>query len=169
VENNQSFVYSIAFRMLCNSFEAEEIVQETFIRVWKNLKRFNNEMQFTTWLYKIAVNLCYDKMKAGKPFKNNVSIDFKNNVVFTIASLENTESQIINKDLAAIIIFLTDELTPKQKLVFTLTELEGLSNEDIAKITGLTPQKIKSNLYCAKQTIRQKLEAIIERRGIYED
>jgi RNA polymerase sigma-70 factor, ECF subfamily len=169
VEAHQKFVYSAAFRLLCNDFDSEEIVQETFIRVWKNLNRFNNEMRFTTWLYKIAINLCYDRIKATNRFHNKIQFDMESSVILNQPSIENIEASVINGELAEIIRFLTNELTPKQKLVFTLTELENLTVEEITTITGLSPQKIKSNLYCAKQNIKEKLIKIEERRGKYNE
>jgi RNA polymerase sigma-70 factor (ECF subfamily) len=168
VEGHQGFVYATAFRLLCNEFDSEEVVQETFIRVWKHVKNFNTEMRFTTWLYKISVNLCYDKIKTNKRFYNRVHFDIENSLIINHPSIENIENAVINRELAEIIRYLTGELTPKQKLVFTLTEMEGLAVEEIVTITGLTPQKIKSNLYCAKQTIKEKLMTIEERRGKYE-
>jgi len=169
VETHQKFVYIIAFRLLCNSFDAEEVVQETFIRVWKNLSGFNIELKFSTWLYQIAVNLCYDKLRVSKKSKNRVVIDLKNSVILNHPSSEDIEASVINKELAEFIRLLTDHLTPKQKIVFVLSELEQLSANEISMITGLTPQKIKSNLYCAKQTIKEKLIRIEERRGRYEN
>ena len=72
---------------------------------------------------------------------------------------------LANHDLAQIIRFFTGELTPRQKLVFTLTELEGFSVEEIRVITGISADKIKSNLYCARQNIKNKLIRIEERKG----
>jgi RNA polymerase sigma-70 factor (ECF subfamily) len=167
VEAHQGFVYAATFRLLCNDFDAEEATQETFIKVWKNMTRFNNEMRFTTWLYKIAVNLCYDKIKVNNRLRNRVQFDYDHSVILNYASIENIENSVINRELAEIIRFLTGELTPKQKLVFTLTELECLTVDEINAITGLSPEKIKSNLYCAKQTIKVKLSQIEERRGKY--
>ena len=92
VEAHQSFVYRVAFRLLCNEFDTEEVVQETFIKVWKNIHRFNTEMRFKTWLYKIAVNLCYDKIKTIKRYQNKVHFDIENSAVLNHSSLENLEN-----------------------------------------------------------------------------
>jgi RNA polymerase sigma-70 factor, ECF subfamily len=165
VEFHQSFAYATAFRLLCNDYEAEEIVQEAFIRVWKHLKDFKVEMRFTTWLYKIVMNLCYDKIKANKAHRNRLHYDLESSIILNHSSSDNIESSLINHDLAQIIRFFTGELTPRQKLVFTLSELEGLSVEEITIITGMSPDKIKSNLYCARQNIKNKLIRIEERKG----
>lgn len=168
VEAHQSFVYATAFRMLCDQYDTEEIVQETFIRVWKNLHRFNTEMQFSTWLYKIAVNLCYDKIKANKRQRDRISFDLKEAMILNQPSLDNIETWIINREYADIIRFLCNGLTSKQRLVFTLSELDERTVEEISEITGLTPQKIKSNLYCARQNIKNKLVEMEERSEGYE-
>ncbi|MBN1143479.1 MAG: RNA polymerase sigma factor [Bacteroidales bacterium] len=168
VEMHQSFVFAIAFRMLCDEPDTEEVVQDTFVRVWKNLSRFNHEMRFSTWLYKIAVNLCYDKMRSRKLRLNHVPFSIEGLILGNLPSQENVETTYINREQAEIIRYLTNTLSPQQRIVFSLSELEELSVEEISEITGMTPNKIKSNLYCAKQAIRKKLEKIEERRTSYE-
>jgi RNA polymerase sigma-70 factor, ECF subfamily len=158
VETHQNLVYSLAFRLLGNDEDAQDIVQETFIKVWKHLSHFNTEMRFTTWLYKIAVNLCYDRIKALKRRNNTISFDIENLALLNQSSLENLETNIINHELAQLIKLLTFDLPAKQRLVFTLRDLEGLEVEEIETITGLSAKKIKSNIYCARQFIREKLE-----------
>jgi RNA polymerase sigma-70 factor, ECF subfamily len=156
VEAHQAMVFTLAFRLLCNDDDARDIVQETFIRVWKNLNRFNTSMKFTTWLYTIATNLCYDKLKSEK---RNTTIRLTDqNVLNGFISDENMEKTILNAELAQIITSLTNELTPKQKLVFTLSDLEGLETDEITAITGLSAAKIKSNLFLARQFLRKRLE-----------
>jgi RNA polymerase sigma-70 factor (ECF subfamily) len=157
---HQGLVYSLAFRLLNNEDDARDAVQETFIRVWKHLQRFNEGMRFSTWLYKIATNICYDRLKAIKRQNSYLLFDIENARLLNQPSMENIEADYINSELAETIIYLTKELAPKQKLVFTLRDLEGLEVDEIVTITGLSPAKIKSNLYCARQFIREKLEKI---------
>ena len=107
VEFHQPFAYASAFRLLCNDYDAEEIVQDTFIRVWKHLKDFKVDMRFTTWLYKIVVNLCYDKIKANKARHRLMHYDLESSVILNQPSSENIEANLINHDLAQIIRFLT--------------------------------------------------------------
>lgn len=158
VESHQVMVYSLAFRLLCDDEDAKDVVQETFIKVWNHLHRYNAEMKFTTWLYSIATNLCYDRLKTRKR-KTAFSLSDQN-ILNELISNENIEKTLINAELSTIIQQLTDELTPKQKLAFTLRDLEGLEIDEIVKITGLSAEKIKSNLYLARQYIRKKIENI---------
>jgi RNA polymerase sigma-70 factor (ECF subfamily) len=156
VEAHQSMVYTLAFRLLCNDEDAKDIVQETFIRAWKHLDNFKPELKFSTWLYTIAANQCYDKLKKAK---HNYILRLDDpNVISEFISNENIEKTMINTELALIISSLTRNLTPKQKLVFTLRDLEGFEIEEIISITSLSASKIKSNLYLARQFIRKKIE-----------
>jgi RNA polymerase sigma-70 factor (ECF subfamily) len=156
VESHQSMVYTLAFRLLGNDEDAKDMVQETFINVWKHLNRFNIDLKFTTWLYSIASHLCYDKLRKTKQ-NYSLRLDDQNRLREFISG-ENIEQKVINAELSNIISSLTSELTPKQKLVFTLSDLEGLEVEEIKSITGLSAAKIKSNLYLARQYIRKKVE-----------
>jgi RNA polymerase sigma-70 factor (ECF subfamily) len=111
------------------------------------------------------MNLCYDRIKANKSHHNRIHYDLDSSAILNQSSSENIEANLINHDLAQIIRFFTAELTPRQKLVFTLTELECFSVEEITVMTGMSPDKIKSNLYCARQNIKNKLNRIEERKG----
>ena len=156
VDNYQGRVYVFAFRILCNEEDAKDVVQETFIKVWRNLSKYNTALKFTTWLYKITANCCYDHLRTGKRRKQHVEIEQVKHACEQMLQ-SNMEQKIINEDLAAVISQLTNELTPKQKLVFTLKELEGFEVNEISAITNLSPEKIKSNLYLARKTIREQL------------
>ena len=157
VEGYQSMIYSLAFRMLCNEEEAKDTVQETFIKVWMNLSTYDSNKKFSTWIYAIATNLCLDKLKSAKHSFQENAID---NTVLNLISSENIEQSFINSELGNIIRKLTSELTPKQKIVFTLRYLEEIEIDEISQITGMTPNRIKSNLFLARQTIRRKLEIL---------
>jgi RNA polymerase sigma-70 factor (ECF subfamily) len=156
VEAHQSMVYTLAFRLLCNDEDAKDVVQETFIKVWKHLDSFNTELKFSTWLYSITAHQCYDILKKAK-HNSILRIDDQERIREFISS-ENLETTLINAELSHIITSLTRDLTPKQKLVFTLCDLEGLEVEEIKSITSLSAGKIKSNLYLARQYIRKRVE-----------
>ena len=64
VEEYQIYAYKLAFRLLCSEDEAKDVVQESFIRVWRHIQKYDLRSKFTTWLYKIVTNLCYDHLKA---------------------------------------------------------------------------------------------------------
>ena len=150
----QAVVFRLAFRILCNEDEAKDIVQETFIKVWLNLDKYHAQYPFVTWIYKISCNLCYDSLRKTNFRSETIHEDFN------LVSPEDVEQLVINNDLKSLIIMFTKQLTPKQKLVFTLSEIEDLSVEEIETITRLSPAKIKSNLYLARKRIKEKMNRI---------
>ena len=157
VEEYQYMIYQLAFRMLCNEDEAKDIVQETFIRAWQNLSKYRSEIRMSTWLYTIATNGCIDRLRHKR--NENTDTDMQEQLKY-FASNENIEQHLINSEQAQLVLALTSQLTPKQKAVFTLHYLEELDTVEIQKITGLSAEKIKSNLYLARKSIRQKLELL---------
>jgi len=157
VECYQSRLYSLVFRIIGNEDDAKDIVQETFIRVWMKLSGYNTEKKFSTWIYAIATNLCFDKLKSAKNHYRTVNFD---DTLNELISSENIEQKIIDTELGQLILALTNKLTAKQKIVFTLRDLEELEVEEIIQITGLTANKIKSNLFLARQAIRNKLKSL---------
>lgn len=155
VENYQYMAYSLAFRLLGNEDDAKDLVQETFIRIWTKLPSYQNDKKFSTWMYSIATNLCLDKLKSSKQKMKPESID---NVLNCLISTENSDNKLLNTELGYIIQNFTNELTPKQKIVFTLRCIEELEIDEVIQITGMTAAKIKSNLFLARQSIQHKLE-----------
>ena len=160
VEYYQGYVFSLAFKLMCDEEDAKDIVQESFIRVWQHIGKFNLNTKFTTWLYKIVFNLSMDKLKANKRRKHILIESEHISVLFEKFMGENPETDIANKDLAMLITSLADELTPKQKVVFVLRDLQGAEMDEISDITSMSKGTVKSNLYYARLNIREKLKRI---------
>ncbi|MCD8177110.1 MAG: sigma-70 family RNA polymerase sigma factor [Tannerellaceae bacterium] len=154
VHEFQPMVYRLSFRLLADPDETKDAVQETFIKVWLSIRSYNPGYKFTTWLFKIACNTCHDRLRKlqHQPESADWFESFQR-----LDSGENIENTLINKDLKEVILHLTEKLTPKQKMVFVLSDLEEMDVGEIETVTGLTPAKIKSNLYLARKYIRTKL------------
>ncbi|GHT24420.1 DNA-directed RNA polymerase sigma-70 factor [Bacteroidia bacterium] len=156
----QPLVFRLAFRLLCDDNMAKDMVQDVFIKIWLQINKYNPQYGFSTWIYKISCNLCYDKLRRMKHFPKPVQLPDAFSEM-EIASSENTEMSFINKELKEMILYFTKELSPKQKLIFTLSDIEELEVAEIVAITGLSAGKIKSNLYLARKQIKDKINAII--------
>lgn len=152
VSQYQQMIFTLAFRLLCDEEDAKDATQETFIKIWQNISNYKKQYKFTTWIYKIAVNVCYDKLRLEQKI---TKVELRDCDLY---SNSNPEEHLYEKELKAIIKEITSGLPPKQKLVFTLCEIEELDTGEISVITGLTPRKIKSNLYLAKQYVKLKIE-----------
>lgn len=153
VKNYQYYAYTVAYRVLLDEDDTKDVVQESFVRIWKNLKNYNDNVKFTTWMYKIIINLCYDLLRKRKIDKERMeSIDES-----LIDNLEDIEKTYSNREQAEIIRFISDSLPAKQKMVFVLRDLEGLNTEEVAKILEISLENVKANLSIARKTIRTKL------------
>lgn len=158
VENYQDFAYNLAFKILANEEDAKDIVQETFIRIWKNIKKYDSKNKFTTWLYKIVVNLCLDNLKMKKRRNIQYANAENNEQPYNIGSGEDVEQIIIQKEMIELIASLTEKLTPKQRVVFVLFFLQEKSIEEIKSITSMSKGNVKSNVYYARKNMQLLLE-----------
>lgn len=159
VAEYQTLVFRLAFRLLCDEDEAKDMVQETFVKVWLSLDKYQQSCRFSTWIYKIACNVCYDRLRnlRHSPSGYPSGVDCSD---LNLPSGEDVESILVNDQLKELILRFTHELTPKQKLVFTLSDVEELTVSEIENITGLSAEKIKSNLFLARKNIRIKMNQI---------
>ena len=154
VQNCQGMVYSLSLKMLADVEEAKDVVQDTFIKVWQNLNSYDERFAFNTWVYTIASRLCLDRLRKVRPIGPT---DNDERVFETVADVTDPERELESREWVSVIKVLADELSGKQKLVFTLSQLEGLDTAQIIEITGLDADQIKSNLYAAKKNIRERL------------
>jgi RNA polymerase sigma-70 factor (ECF subfamily) len=157
VEHYQHYAYILAFRLLGNDEDAKDAVQEAFIRVWKHIKNFNLSSKFTTWFYRIVTNLCLDRIKAQKRKNRFFSQGIGQDQLLVPTNKKNPEENCINKDLAGTIIRLSEALTPKQHIVFVLRDLQDLDMKEVARISGMSVNSVKSNLFYARRNIRERL------------
>ena len=157
VEKHQAFVYAVAFRFVNDEQDAEDIAQEVFVRLWKSLHTYRQEVKLTTWLYKIVTNRCLDFLKSrhGRQRKNKVEVDKGNHIQDHITP----EKELQQQELKRIIQEAAEELTPKQRAVFILRDLEGLTTEEVSETLSMSAGNIKSNLFYARQKMSEKLRA----------
>ena len=156
VSQNQSFLYAVAYRFLGSSADAEDAVQEAFVRLWKNLHNYRPEVKLTTWLYKIVVNHSLDVLKSAHRKHQKSRVDVQSHT--SIISGKATDDDMHAAELHAFIQEAASELTPKQKAVFILRDLEELPVEDVCNILSMSAGNVKSNLYYARQQMSEKLK-----------
>lgn len=154
VQNCQGMVYSLSLKMLADVEEAKDVVQDTFIKVWQNMASYDDRYSFNTWVYTIASRLCLDRLRKVRPIG---PAETDERVFEQVADDSDPERQLESSEWVSVIKVMANELSGKQRLVFTLSQLEGLETVQITEITGLDADQIKSNLYAAKKNIRERL------------
>jgi RNA polymerase sigma-70 factor (ECF subfamily) len=156
-----TFAYALALRIVCNEEDARDITQEAFVRVWRNLDRFDAATRFTTWLYRIVTNLGLDLLRTRKRQPNPGT----GNPGGEPADLLTPETILTNSDVARIIRRLSGDLPETQRIVFVLRDLQDLSIETVCSITGLTGESVRTNLHYARRKIRKRLEKEYQIKG----
>jgi len=162
-------MFNLCYRFLGDYQDANDSAQETFIKVYRSLKKFRFESTFSTWLYRIAVNTCKNKLKSSeyRHRKKMVRLDNPGKSEGTTDSIEirdKTQSPLVElekKERLVLIQNAIDSLPPEKKAVVVLCDIEGLSYEEIAHITGYGLGTVKSKLARARLDLRKKLRRVI--------
>ena len=159
-------VLAIAFKFVHNSDDAKDIYQEVFIRVYKGLKNFEMKSEFSTWLYRIATNVCLSNKSRSKK-QLYVSIDEQNeseddeSVNVELADNEMDPAELMaNLDLSDIIQDAVDSLSSKQRMTFILKHYEGYKIREISDMLNCKEGTVKKYLFDAIRNLRKKLKPI---------
>jgi len=155
-------VFHLGWRMMGDSSAAEDITQEAFLRVYQASKGYRPEAKFTTWLYRIAVNLCLDekrRLKRTASFFSTIQRMWSSNVVEPVEKKEEEEDQRLLVRQAI------DRLNPRQRLVLLLHRFDGLGHEEIASITGWSRSSVESLLVRAYKKLRSELSELEKKYG----
>jgi RNA polymerase sigma-70 factor (ECF subfamily) len=172
MDEHRDRVFNITFRMLGNRAEAEDVAQEVFITVFKSIETFRGDSKFSTWLYRVAVNHCKNRIKylARRHDRDRDELDETTNgqagAVGAIGSPQPKspdsalEAVRLDKLLQEAIATLEDDW----RVVIVLRDIEDLSIEEICKITGEVDGTVKSRLHRARAALRKKLS----RHGLEE-
>jgi RNA polymerase sigma-70 factor, ECF subfamily len=156
VVSTSPYAYSVAYRMLGDEDQAKDVVQETMVTIWQKLNKIKSAEVYKTWIYRIVVNKCYDQMRKRKRNPEFIADEITWKTICNKFS-EGPSTALENGETSKILGVLTDRLSVKQKAVFVLSELEGMSNDEISEITGMSKSTVKANLYHARRSISEKI------------
>lgn len=168
VMRHQDRVFNLCYRMVGTYEDADDCAQETFVRVYRSLNRFGFRSAFSTWLYRIAVNTCKNRL-ASKSYRRNremVSINEKAGSERT-ASVEIGDctyapnGALERKETEELLQRAIDSLPEDQRTVVVLRDVEDLSYEEIARITGLHLGTVKSKIARGRSRLRDILGRLL--------
>lgn len=165
----QSQVFRTAFGFFHNNSDAEEIVQDVFVELYRSAGRFNNKSNLSTWLYRITVNKSLDKLRFQKSAKrfsffSSIFLDDENSLWENIPDSTDHGQQADNKESEIIIHQTMNKLPEKQRTAFVLTQLEELSGKEAAEIMNTTSKAVESLIQRAKANLRKGLAKIYDNR-----
>lgn len=162
-------IFNLCYRILGDYNEANDYAQETFIKAFKALKGFRFESSFSTWLYRIAVNNCKNRLRSlEKRYQRNmVSLETQNYQGENSPALEirddslSPDNELERKEKSALVQSAINSLPAEQKVVIILRDIEGRSYEEIAEMTGLALGTVKSRLARGRMELKNKLRKIL--------
>ena len=145
---------SIAWNHLGNVSDAEDAVQETFLKIHRAASTYTGEASFSTWVFRILVNTCYDVLRKRKRRIEEAPIE--ETVERSAASIDDAKRMTLKK--------LLDELPEQRRSVFTLFEIEGLSHAEIGEILGISEGNSKWILFATKKELKEKWLSVVGSR-----
>ena len=158
IEKYKDMAFSIAFRIINNREDAEEIVQDSFLRAFQSLKKFRFDSKFSTWFYRIVVNNSLSKLKREKQDTRNIDIDKVSDSI--IENVESVYKGLIQADQQKFINYALGELCIEDRLLLTLYYLNENSIDEIAEITNISQKTLKMKIHRA----RKKMYIVLEER-----
>lgn len=153
IDKYKSYVFTIAFKILNNKEDAEEAAQDTFIKGFQALSKFNGQSKYSTWLYRIAFNTSISYKR-----KRKIEVSGLEHLENKISSSEEATNQLNKQDQRVIIEKVLNSLNPIDATIITLFYLKEHNLEEISKITGLTLSAIKVKLFRSRKKMAEELK-----------
>ena len=162
IYNYDKKVLALAMKYVKNEDDAKDIYQDVFIRVYKGLKKFQFNSEFSTWLYRIVVNVCLThKTRSGRREFISIHTDNEDESINTGLELEDSqpvpERVVTNNEISEHINKALDALSPRQKMIFILKHYEGYKLKEIAEMLRCGEGTIKKYLFDAVRKMRTQL------------
>jgi RNA polymerase sigma-70 factor (ECF subfamily) len=163
VEQHRLMVYRVAYQFAGNHYDAEDIAQDVFIKVYRSLPRFRQDSQFTSWIYRIAMNACIDHrrrhMSSGAAFAARSNEDAEQQMVSAAEESPGPETTAYAGELGTVLETAVSRLPQGQRIVFIMRHHEGLKLCEIASALGLAEGTVKRQLHAAIHRLRAALNA----------
>lgn len=157
----QHRLYHVCYRMLSNQQEAEDIAQEAFVRAYTNLHTFDQKRKFSTWLFRIATNLCIDRIRKKKPdYYLDANVPGTEGLTMysqVAADTEMPEEEVEKMEVQKRVQFEINKLSDKYRSVIILRYIEELSLQEISEILELPLGTVKTRLHRGRAALKQQM------------
>jgi len=161
VETYKDRVYNTALSILQNQADAEDIAQEVFMDIWKNVGGFRGESSLSTWVYQVSINRCRDYLKWKKRKKRFAFITSlhgeQQELKHDSPDFVHPGVQLEQQEQAKVLLQAIEALPDSQRVAFSLHKLEGLSYQEICQILGKSLSSVESLMHRAKQNLQKRL------------
>jgi RNA polymerase sigma-70 factor (ECF subfamily) len=160
LERHASAILNLAYRMVGNQAEAEDLAQEAFLAAFKALPTFRADAKFSTWLYRIASNKCTDWLRVKRPGQGPYDVDSDEQLDFHVAEDRTPEDLLSQQQVARALDQAIQRLPPLYREAFVLKHIEGLSYEEMEEILGVSGDTLKMRVYKGRVQLSRELAAL---------
>lgn len=157
-------LFNFIFRMVHSREEAEDLLQEVFLRVYKSLATYSPQYQFSTWIYRIAQNLCIDHLRRRRlpSFSVDAPVGEDDDLVMEVPDESmSPEALFESADLRHEVEEAIASLPPRYRSVIILRHIQGLTYEEISRITDLPVNTVKTHIFRARRILRERLRDVV--------
>lgn len=169
IRRYNAILYKIARSYNFNHDEAQDLLQETHIAAYQNLKKFESRSSYKTWIAKIIVNKCLYKLSYGSSkYEVSHQIADENSQPMFSSKKQSTEANVLNRELSNILEKSLEKIPVHYRTVFILREVEGLSVAETAEMMNLTAVNVKVRLNRAKTLLQKELEKYYSKAQLYD-
>ena len=155
VRRKTSKVYALCYRIIGNAEDSKDIAQLVFIKLWENLEKYDAAYAFDTWLYRMVTNVAIDFIRNRQSRENAVNSTLR--LVKTTTEAEQGVA-IQRKEIETVFNEVSSVLSPKQKTIFVMREMEDLPSAEIARILGCRESTVRNHLFNARKLMQQQLQ-----------
>jgi RNA polymerase sigma-70 factor (ECF subfamily) len=155
VRRKTSKVYALCYRIIGNAEDAKDISQLVFIKLWENLEKYDPQYAFDTWLYRMVTNVAIDFMRNKQSRENAVNSNLR--LVRTSADAEQGVN-VQRKEVESVFNEVATVLSPKQKTIFVMNQMDDLPSAEIARILGCRESTVRNHLFNARKLMQAQLQ-----------
>jgi RNA polymerase sigma-70 factor, ECF subfamily len=165
VERHSRALFRLAFRMTGNQQDAEDVVQESFLRAYKQLAKFDERATFGTWLYRIAANCSLDLVRSRKRRSEHVATvgeEGAEEIVLQLPTHDPTPERVaLSGEVRERVLEAMQELSANERTAFVLRHFEGMCIEEVSRVLECQPGAAKHSVFRAVQKLRRSLEPLV--------
>jgi len=155
VRRKTTKVYALCYRIIGNAEDAKDISQLVFLKLWENLEKYDSAYAFDTWLYRMVTNVAIDFMRNKQSRDNAV-----NSTLRLVKTEADAEQGVVvqRKEVENVFNDVSSVLSPKQKTIFIMNQMEDLPSAEIAKILGCRESTVRNHLFNARKAMQAQLQ-----------
>ncbi len=160
INKHKTMAFNVALRITRNREDAEEVIQDAFLKVYYSLKEFEGKSKFSTWLYRIVYNQAISKIRKKNIAQNDLDDEIINN--FTVGEISRDLNYLASEDQTRYINLALAKLPEEDSAIVTLFYINESSVEEVSEITGLSESNVKVKLHRSRKKLYDELKQLLK-------